>query len=98
MNKPGRKKGIVDWIDHRLPIFTFLRHELDEYPTPRNLNYLLNFGSLAGGELPNVLGPLAIGCTLIFGIRAVLGRPLTEIQTSVVLSALSLALSIVIKN
>ena len=48
MNKPGRKKGIVDWTDHRLPIFTFLRHELNEYPTPRNLNYLWNFGSLAG--------------------------------------------------
>jgi ubiquinol-cytochrome c reductase cytochrome b subunit len=31
-----------------LPIFTFLRHELQEYPTPRNLTYLWNFGSLAG--------------------------------------------------
>jgi quinol-cytochrome oxidoreductase complex cytochrome b subunit len=31
-----------------LPIFTFLRHELHEYPTPKNLNYLWNFGSLAG--------------------------------------------------
>ena len=48
MNKPKQRKGIVAWIDHRLPIFSFLRHELDEYPTPRNLNYLWNFGSLAG--------------------------------------------------
>jgi quinol-cytochrome oxidoreductase complex cytochrome b subunit len=39
---------VVDWIDHRLPVFTLLRHQLDEYPTPRNLNYLWNFGSLAG--------------------------------------------------
>ena len=38
----------IRWIDHRLPIFTFLHHELHEYPTPRNLNYLWNFGSLAG--------------------------------------------------
>ena len=48
MNKPKQRKGIVAWIDHRLPIFTFLQHELNEYPTPRNLNYLWNFGSLAG--------------------------------------------------
>ena len=36
------------WIDHRLPIFTFMQHELHDYPTPRNLNYWWNFGSLAG--------------------------------------------------
>ena len=47
-NEPKQNNGIVSWVDHRLPIFTFLRHELDEYPTPRNLNYLWNFGSLAG--------------------------------------------------
>jgi len=39
---------LVRWIDHRLPVFTFLDHELHEYPTPRNLNYWWNFGSLAG--------------------------------------------------
>ena len=40
--------GIVRWVDHRLPFFTFMSHELYEYPTPRNLNYWWNFGSLAG--------------------------------------------------
>jgi ubiquinol-cytochrome c reductase cytochrome b/c1 subunit len=39
---------IVRWIDHRLPVFTFLEHELNDYPTPRNLSYWWNFGSLAG--------------------------------------------------
>jgi ubiquinol-cytochrome c reductase cytochrome b/c1 subunit len=39
---------IVDWIDYRLPIFSFMKHQLDEYPTPKNLNYWWNFGSLAG--------------------------------------------------
>ncbi|MGH7227499.1 MAG: cytochrome b, partial [Gemmataceae bacterium] len=39
---------LVQWIDHRLPVFTFLDHELNEYPTPKNLNYWWNFGSLAG--------------------------------------------------
>jgi hypothetical protein len=50
------------------------------------------------GRLPNVLGPLVIGCTLIFGVRAVMGRPLTEMQTSVVLSALSLALAAILES
>ena len=48
------------------------------------------------GRLPKVLGPLVMGCTLIFGVRAVMGRPLTEIQTSIVLSALSLAFSAIL--
>jgi quinol-cytochrome oxidoreductase complex cytochrome b subunit len=44
-----RRNGrAVRWIDHRLPVFTFLNHELNDYPTPRNLNYWWNFGSLAG--------------------------------------------------
>ncbi len=40
--------SIIKWIDHRLPVFTFMNHELKEYPTPKNLSYLWNFGSLAG--------------------------------------------------
>ncbi len=44
-----RSQGpVVKWIDDRLPVFTFLQHELNEYPTPKNLNYWWNFGSLAG--------------------------------------------------
>ena len=39
---------VARWIDYRLPFFSFLDHELREYPTPRNLNYWWNFGSLAG--------------------------------------------------
>jgi ubiquinol-cytochrome c reductase cytochrome b/c1 subunit len=41
-------KGTVDWIDYRLPVFSFMEHHLVEYPTPRNLSYWWNFGSLAG--------------------------------------------------
>ena len=39
---------IVQWIEYRLPIFGFINHQLVDYPTPRNLNYWWNFGSLAG--------------------------------------------------
>ena len=41
-------KGFVKWVDYRLPIFSFMDKELNKYPTPRNLNYWWNFGSLAG--------------------------------------------------
>ncbi len=42
---------VVRWIDHRLPVFTMLDHTANEYPTPKNLNYMWNFGSLAGLSL-----------------------------------------------
>jgi quinol-cytochrome oxidoreductase complex cytochrome b subunit len=48
MATSAAQNKLVRWIDYRLPIFTFLKHELEEYPTPRNLNYWWNFGSLAG--------------------------------------------------
>ncbi len=38
----------LDWIDDRLPVFSFFKKELRDYPTPRNLSFLWNFGSLAG--------------------------------------------------
>jgi ubiquinol-cytochrome c reductase cytochrome b subunit len=48
-NAPAGAVGrLVRWIDYRLPFVAFLEHELYEYPTPRNLNYWWNFGSLAG--------------------------------------------------
>jgi ubiquinol-cytochrome c reductase cytochrome b/c1 subunit len=45
---PRSQNKLVKWIDHRLPIFAFMQHELYDYPTPRNLSYWWNFGSLAG--------------------------------------------------
>ena len=42
------KNPVLRWIDHRLPVFSFLHHEMHEYPTPKNLSYLWNLGSLAG--------------------------------------------------
>ncbi len=39
---------IVRWVEYRLPVFAFMNHQLVDYPTPRNLNYWWNFGSLAG--------------------------------------------------
>ena len=44
----AKEKGVKNWIEHRLPVFSFMKKELIEYKTPKNLNYLWNFGSLAG--------------------------------------------------
>ncbi len=41
-------KGVMAWIDERFPLSAIIRHELTDYPVPRNLNYWWNFGSLAG--------------------------------------------------
>ena len=46
--RPGIGTRIVRWIDYRLPFMATMEHELYEYPTPRNLSYWWNFGSLAG--------------------------------------------------
>ncbi len=41
-------KRIVAWLDERFPFTSFVRHELTEYPTPKNISYWWNFGFLAG--------------------------------------------------
>ncbi len=43
-----QQPGIAGWIDYRLPIFSGAKSALVDYPTPRNLNYWWNFGSIAG--------------------------------------------------
>ena len=47
-NLNKEKKGVIGWIDYRLPVVSFLKHSAVDYPTPKNLNYWWNFGSLAG--------------------------------------------------
>jgi quinol-cytochrome oxidoreductase complex cytochrome b subunit len=42
------KNALVRWIDDRLPFVGFVEDHLLQYPTPRNLNYFWNFGSIAG--------------------------------------------------
>jgi ubiquinol-cytochrome c reductase cytochrome b subunit len=40
-------QNVVDWIEYRLPIFSFIKHSAD-YRAPKNLSYAWNFGSLLG--------------------------------------------------
>ena len=39
---------VIVWIDQRFPLTIFVKRELTDYPTPRNLSYWWNFGFLAG--------------------------------------------------
>jgi quinol-cytochrome oxidoreductase complex cytochrome b subunit len=48
IHQAGAGGRIIRWIDYRLPFVGMVQHELYEYPTPRNLSYWWNFGSLAG--------------------------------------------------
>ncbi|MBI5642141.1 MAG: cytochrome b N-terminal domain-containing protein [Deltaproteobacteria bacterium] len=41
-------KKILDWVNRRLPLSEFIEKNLTGYQTPRNLNYLWNFGAIAG--------------------------------------------------
>lgn len=38
---------IMNWIDERFPLTALVKHELTEYPVPKNLSYWWNFGFLA---------------------------------------------------
>jgi ubiquinol-cytochrome c reductase cytochrome b subunit len=41
------KNPLINWIDRRLPVFTMMQKEYGVFPTPRNFNYLWNFGAIA---------------------------------------------------
>ena len=38
---------VIAWVDHRLPIFSYIEKEYHTFPTPRNFNYFWNFGAIA---------------------------------------------------
>ncbi len=61
------KNPVVRWIDTRLPVFTLLQKEYGTFPTPRNFNYLWNFGALA---IVNLLIMIATGVFLSMNYTA----------------------------
>jgi ubiquinol-cytochrome c reductase cytochrome b subunit len=46
-NRTPFQNPVVEWIDSRLPLFTMIQKEYGVFPTPRNFNYLWNFGAIA---------------------------------------------------
>ena len=47
MEKKNFDNKLVQWVDDRLPVFSYMNHEYNEFPMPKNLNYFWNFGALA---------------------------------------------------
>ncbi|MCC6720207.1 MAG: cytochrome b/b6 [Acetobacteraceae bacterium] len=47
LHKSEFENPVIRWVDSRLPIFTMMQKEYGVFPTPRNFNYLWNFGALA---------------------------------------------------
>ena len=47
LHKSEFENPVLNWIDTRLPILTMVQKEYGVFPTPRNFNYLWNFGALA---------------------------------------------------
>ena len=48
MKRTKSSNRLVQWIDERLPIFSYADHNVIAYPTPKNLSYWWNYGSIAG--------------------------------------------------
>ncbi len=48
---PDILKDPAGWVDYRLPFKWLVNDHLIDYPTPKNLSYMWNFGSLAGVAL-----------------------------------------------
>lgn len=71
------KSKVINWIDKRFPLTSFIEHDLTGYPTPRNLSYWWNFGFLAGFVL--VL-QVATGIFLAFQYKADVGLAFDSIQ------------------
>jgi quinol-cytochrome oxidoreductase complex cytochrome b subunit len=55
MSAPQWNNKVVKWFDDRLPVISMLHHSAYEYPTPKNLSYMWNFGSLAGFVLVTMI-------------------------------------------
>ncbi len=48
MQSTKNSNRVINWIEERLPIFSFTNDSLGRYPTPKNLNYWWSYGSIAG--------------------------------------------------
>ena len=51
LHKSPFTNPVVNFIDTRLPLFTFMQKEYGSFPTPKNFNYFWNFGALASINL-----------------------------------------------
>lgn len=76
MNAP--KSSLVAWLDRRLPIVSAFRREYIDYPMPRNLNALWNFGAFATVALALLL---LSGIFLALNYTPTVARAFASIET-----------------
>jgi membrane-associated phospholipid phosphatase len=74
------------WIDR--PVALFIHDKLEGYRAIFDL----------AARLPKVLGPLVVACTIGIGICVVTGHGMSNVQTVIVISAMSWAVSAVPEN
>ncbi len=62
-NKVGGSpfKGVLGWVDDRLPIFRMFKYEYLDFQVPRSLNYFWSFGGIL---MFCLLGLIITGLTL----------------------------------
>ena len=48
MKRTQSNNRVIQWVDERLPVFSYADHNVVAYPTPKNLSYWWNYGSIAG--------------------------------------------------
>ncbi len=70
-------KKVFAWVDERFPLDEMIKHELTEYPVPRNLNYMWSFGFLAMFIL---IVQLVSGIFLAMHYKADVGMAFDSIQ------------------
>ena len=70
-------KKVFSWVDERFPLDEMIKHELTEYPVPRNLNYMWSFGFLAMFVL---IVQLLSGIFLAMHYKADVGMAFDSIQ------------------
>ncbi|NBX66045.1 MAG: cytochrome b/b6 [Proteobacteria bacterium] len=68
---------VVEWIDSRLPVFTFMQKEYGVFPTPKNFNYFWNFGALA---MVMLMTMIATGVVLAMHYTANAGMAFNSVE------------------
>ena len=74
---PYAPDSLAAWIDRRLPVVSAFRREYVDYPTPRNLTYLWNFGALATTTL---VALTLTGIFLAIGYTATSGAAFASVE------------------
>ena len=77
LHKSTYQNPVINWIDTRLPLFTMMQKEYGSFPTPKNFNYLWNFGALA---TVNLVIMIATGVFLAMNYAANTGLAFDSVE------------------